>query len=72
MQNTVVQYIATQTILDLCERSVQRPRDWVYWRWWEQEGLDIEGEKYRATAESDEEKDKCGEGAAQEETPDQD
>ena len=44
----------------------------MYWRWWEQEGLDIEGEKYRATAESDGEKDKCGEGAAQEETPDQD
>ena len=34
-QNTVAQYIATRPILDLCERSVQRPGAWVSWRWWE-------------------------------------
>ena len=42
-QNTVAKYIATQTILDLCEQSVRRPGAWVSWRWWEQEGIDISG-----------------------------
>ena len=32
-QNTVVQYIATQPILDLCERSDRRPGARVYRRW---------------------------------------
>ena len=32
-QNMVAQYISTQTILDLYEGSVQRPGDWVSWRW---------------------------------------
>ena len=31
-QNTVAQYIATQTILDLCKRSARMPRMWVYRR----------------------------------------
>ena len=34
-QNTVAQYIATQPILDLCERSNRRPGARVYRRWWE-------------------------------------
>ena len=38
-QNTVAQYIATQPILDLCERSARRPGARVSWRWWEQDGL---------------------------------
>ena len=52
-QNTFEQYIATQTILDLCERSARRPGARVSRRWWEQDGLDLEGEKKRAAAESD-------------------
>ena len=40
-QNTVVQYIATQPILDLCERSVWRPGAWFSRRWWEKHGLDL-------------------------------
>ena len=43
IQNTDAKYIATQTILDLCEQSVRRPGAWVSWRWWEQEGIDISG-----------------------------
>ena len=31
--NTVAQYIATQTILDLYERSAWRPGVWVSQRW---------------------------------------
>ena len=42
-QNTVTQYIATQPILDLCEKSVWRTGAWVSQRWWDQEGLDLEG-----------------------------
>ena len=71
-QNTAAQYIATRPILDLCERFVWRPGAWVSQRWWEQEGIDLEGAKERAVAESDGEEEKYGEGAAQEETPGQD
>ena len=49
----VAQYIATQPILDLCERSVRRPLAWVSRRWWEKEGLELEGEKERAAADLD-------------------
>ena len=54
-KNTVAQYIATQPIPELCERSDRRPGVRMYWRWWEQEGLDLEGKKKReaAAAESD-------------------
>ena len=51
-QNTVAQYIATQPILDLCDRSAQRPGAWVYRRWWKHDGLYLEGAKKRAAAES--------------------
>ena len=67
-QNTVAQYIATRPILDLCERSVRRLGAWVYQRWWNQEGLYLEEERERAEAESDRKEEKCGEGAAHEET----
>ena len=52
-QNTVAQYIVMRTILYLCEWSALRTGAWVSWRRWEQEGLDLEGEKKRAAAESD-------------------
>ena len=50
MQNMVAQYIATWPILYLCERSTRRLGARVSWRWWEQYGLDLEGEKKRAAA----------------------
>ena len=57
------QYIATRPILDLCERSVRRPGVLVSQRWWEQDGLDLEGAKKRAeaAAESDGEEAICEE-----------
>ena len=67
-QNTVAQYIATWPILYLCEQYIWRLGDWICWRWWDQDGLDLEGEKKRAAAASNREEDKCGKGAAQEET----
>ena len=48
-QNTVSQYIVTRPVLDLCERVTQRPEARVYWRWWEQAGIDLEVAKKRAT-----------------------
>ena len=68
MQNTVVQYIATRPILDLCEKSVRKPGDWVYWRWWDQEGINLEGERERVEMTSDGKEKKCVEEVAQEET----
>ena len=47
-QNTVVQYIATQLILDLCERATRRMGARVSRRWCEQYGIDLEGTKKRA------------------------
>ena len=47
-QNTVAHYIATQPILGLCERATQLPVARVSRRWWEQAGIDLEGEKKRA------------------------
>ena len=52
VQNTVAQYIATQPILDLCERSARRLGAWVYRRWWKHAGLYLEGAKKRAEEES--------------------
>ena len=42
-QNPVAQYIATQTILDLCLEVEKHPRVWVAKWWWDQEGLSLEG-----------------------------
>ena len=64
-----VQYIVTQRILDLCERSAQRTGVWVSRRWWEEYGLDLEGEKEISAADSDgEEAQSKEEGLAQEDT----
>ena len=59
-QNTVAQYIATQPIMDLCERSARRTGARVSMRWWEQDGLYVEGEKKRAAEESDGDDAICG------------
>ena len=40
-QITIAEYIATQTILDLCLVAERRPRAGVLVRWWEQAGLDL-------------------------------
>ena len=42
-QSTVTQYIATRPIMDLCLAAKRRPGPRVATRWWEQEGLDLEG-----------------------------
>ena len=44
-QNTVAQYIATQLIMDLCERAARRPGARVSRRWWGQDRIDLEGAK---------------------------
>ena len=40
-QNTVAQYIAAISLLDLCERSDRAPGARVVISWWEKEGIDL-------------------------------
>ena len=47
-QNIVAQYITTRLILYLCEQATWRPGAQVYWRWWEQGGIDLEGARKKA------------------------
>ena len=47
--NTVLQSIATQSILDLCEETERTPGVWVGMPWWEQAGIDLAGARERAT-----------------------
>ena len=42
-QNTVAQYIATRPIMDLCLAEKWKTGKRVEMRWWEQEGLYLEG-----------------------------
>ena len=43
IQNKVTRYITMKPILDLYKETVCILRVWVSKRWWEQEGLDLEG-----------------------------
>ena len=54
-QNTVTQYIATRSLLDLCEGSERTPGARVGIRWWEQEVIDLEGAREAAEAVAEEE-----------------
>ena len=49
------QYIATRSLLDLCEGTERVPGAQVGLRWWEQVGIDLAGaqEAKAATAEGD-------------------
>ena len=52
--NMVAHYIATRPIIDFCEEAVWRPGTWVGKIWWEQEGLDLEGEWEAEEADEEE------------------
>ena len=39
--------------MDLCERSARRPGERVSQRWWEQDGLDLEGTDKMSAEEYD-------------------
>ena len=45
IQITATQYIMTRPILDLYEQSVHRTGAWVSRRWWDQKGIDLEGDR---------------------------
>ena len=55
-QNTVAQYIATRSLLDLCDGLERAPGAQVGMWWWYQAGLDLAGVRVpaAATAEGDE------------------
>ena len=59
-QNTVTQYISTRPIMDLCLAGNRRPGPRVEMRWWEQEGLDLEGMRTAAREEERTEEDTDG------------
>ena len=48
-----MQYIATRSLLELCEDTERTPGVRVGMRWWEQVGIDLEGERETAEAEAD-------------------
>ena len=52
-QNTVAQYIATRSILDLYDRSDWRTGVWVSQRWWYQDVFYLDRVKESSAAESD-------------------
>ena len=54
MQNTVVQYIATQSLMDLCEATERKKGAQVGLRWWEQADIDLTGSRDTAAAAADE------------------
>ena len=43
IQNTVAQLITTMTIVDLCMAEKRKLGPRIYKRWWEQDGVDVEG-----------------------------
>ena len=49
-QNTVTQFIDTQSLLDLCEETERTPGAQVVVRWWEQAGLDLKGSRGETAA----------------------
>ena len=54
-QNMIKQYIATRSLLDLCEGSERAPGARFGMRWWEQEGLDLAGAREAEVAVEEEE-----------------
>ena len=61
MQNTVTDYIATRPILDLCKAAERKRGTWVGIRWWEQEGLELAGERETTAAAAEVDDDGLGE-----------
>ena len=54
-QNTSAQYIATRSLLYLCEGSERVPGAQVGMRWWEQEVIDLAGAREATSAVAEEE-----------------
>ena len=52
-QNTVLRYILTLPIMDLCSEVLRRPGTQVSKRWWVQEGLYLEGVRVLVGAEDE-------------------
>ena len=53
--NTVTHYIATRSMLDLCEGSERAPGVRGRMRWWEQEVIDLTGAREATEAVAEEE-----------------
>ena len=55
-QNTVVQYISTRALLELCEGLERDPGARFGIRWWEQEVIDLAGAREESAAVAEEER----------------
>ena len=55
LHNTVAHYIATQSLLDLCEGSERDPGAQVRIWWWEQDLIGLEGARESSSAVAQEE-----------------
>ena len=51
-QNTVVQYIATRPLLDLCEGARAREGAKIPLRWWHQVGIELEAAKAKGVEQN--------------------
>ena len=49
-QNTSAHYIATRSLLDICEAAETKQRERVGMRWWEQAGIDLAGKRETVAA----------------------
>ena len=58
MHNMVVQYIATWSIMDLCEVAERNQGAWVGMQLWEQAVIDLAGARETAEAAEEEEEDR--------------
>ena len=53
-QNTVTQYIDTQSLMDLCEVTERMQGARVGMQWWEKASIDLAGARETAAEEADE------------------
>ena len=60
-QNTVAQYIATRSLLDLFEGSERAPGAWVGMQWWDQVVINMAGARETVVAAAEAEYDRVEE-----------
>ena len=57
-QNTVAQFIATKSILYLCEETKREPGAWMGMQWWKKAGIYLKGAREKAETAADADEDK--------------
>ena len=60
-QNTFLQYIATQSLMDLCEGTERSPGSQVGMQWWDQVDINLAGARETTAESAEEEEDRVEE-----------